>query len=352
VVQWPLAAALLLLVVELLVPEHGRARGAARPARHPHPTLAGTAGLSLLLALAGALFPLRAPASAGSAYRAFHDGDYTSAQAEYERLARESPEDARLRFNAGAAAYRARAFPRAAEHFTGALRSRDVALQQQAYYNLGNARYAEGDALPEPQARSQAWQQAIRSYESALKLRPDDPDARHNLDLVRRRLEELQQQQKQEQQQQQNSQGDDQDPQDQDNSSQDPSKQEQDPSSGKDASSPQDNQDRQQPQEGDADNQDPRDENQTQPKPQGGEQDPRGSEQPRGESGSSGDPSSKAGSEGPDREGQSGNAREGAAEEHQMTPQQALRLLDAARGEEKPISPPKGKGRARVIKDW
>jgi tetratricopeptide (TPR) repeat protein len=85
-----------------------------------------------------------------------------------------------------------------------ALKTADPELAAQAWYNLGNAYF---DA--------QQWQQAIEAYQEALRLQPDDQDAKHNLELALQQLEMQQQQQertdseeqeKQEEQQEQPSQ--------------------------------------------------------------------------------------------------------------------------------------------------
>lgn len=103
-------------------------------------------------------------------------------------------------YNNGVEAYRSNDFTAAAQAFEQALPSTDHTVQQRAFYNLGDACYRLGEAQP-PQAQ-QLWQRAIKSYESALALDPNDADARFNRDLVKKKLEELQKQQQQHQNQQ------------------------------------------------------------------------------------------------------------------------------------------------------
>jgi Ca-activated chloride channel family protein len=64
-----------------------------------------------------------------------------------------------------------------------ALKAADPDLQANTWYNLGNAYY---DA--------QQWQAAIEAYKSALRLHPDDADAKYNLELA---MQAFQQQQNQ-----------------------------------------------------------------------------------------------------------------------------------------------------------
>ncbi len=70
-----------------------------------------------------------------------------------------------------------------------ALKASDPDLQTQAWYNLGNAYF---DA--------QQWQEAVEAYKAALRLNPDDLDAKFNLELALRASQQQEQQQEQEQQ--------------------------------------------------------------------------------------------------------------------------------------------------------
>ncbi len=115
-------------------------------------------------------------------------------------------------YNAGVAAYRSNDFARAATTFEQATASPDRTLQQRAFYNLGNASYRLGES--DPTRAQPLWERAIKSYESALALEPNDADAKYNLEFVKKKLEELKQQQQQQPQQNQKNQ-DQQQPQEQ-----------------------------------------------------------------------------------------------------------------------------------------
>ena len=191
--QWALAVALLCLGLEPIVRE--------RVSRGRRPRGAGASGVVLLLgslAVAGAANA----ASVREAQRLYADGKYAQALAEYQAAVGDQPTP-QLDFNMGAAAYKAGQYGDAAGAFARALGSEDPKLQEQGFYNLGNAQFRLGEQTKEskPQQTMQAWQQALDAYESALKVDPKDEDARYNRDFVKHALEELQKQQQQKQDQ-------------------------------------------------------------------------------------------------------------------------------------------------------
>jgi Ca-activated chloride channel family protein len=200
--QWPLALGLLLLGIEPIVSERRRQRAPSKRARSPR-TTAAAVGLAALLVAPAAL------ASPQSAEKLYKKGDFAGAERDYAAAAQSAPRDARLSFNVGAAAFRKGDFDQAAKAFESTLRTDDLGLQEQAYYNLGNASYRLGEgtlAKNDIDATKTRWKQAIDEYEGSLRLRADDADARYNLELVKRRLAELdkkQEQQKNDQQKQQ-----------------------------------------------------------------------------------------------------------------------------------------------------
>lgn len=188
--QWPLALALLLLIAEmLLVPPRRGSRPAPAPARTP-----GAAARPVLTALALVIGSAPVRASAGSALRDYERGKYRAAEQEYRRLLRDRPDDARLHFNAGTAAYAAGEYAAATNHLEAATRATDPDLLARVYYNLGNALYRLGEQAGAPPLTLTNWQQALQHYQNALDLNPSDPDAQFNREFVQQRIEELQQQ--------------------------------------------------------------------------------------------------------------------------------------------------------------
>ncbi len=134
--HWPLGLAIVLLAIEMLLPERKRETGPLSPEarRFPNPALPAATALVLVLAFARPV-----SASPSSALKEYKAGEYEQSLKEYEQLLHKNSEDPRLHFNAGAAAYRNRQFDEAAKQFDQALASPDLKLQSRAYYNRGNS---------------------------------------------------------------------------------------------------------------------------------------------------------------------------------------------------------------------
>jgi Ca-activated chloride channel family protein len=202
--QWPLAAAILLLLTEMFLPERRsparrELNGGLKRAGPDQPSLGsfGAAGagvpIATLVALLGLAVCGNAVASPSSALREYKSGYYTNALQEFERLAQANTNDLRLIFNAGTAAYRATNFDAALNDFQAAILSPDLKLQQQAHYNLGNTLYRLGELKFEPDteglnALEESWQRAVKSYEHAAELNTNDADVAYNLAFVKKQI--------------------------------------------------------------------------------------------------------------------------------------------------------------------
>ena len=115
---------------------------------------------------------------------------YDEAIAEYRQAQVQDPDRAEPYYNAANAYNRQSQLDAALAQAQQALKTAAPELAAQTWYNLGNAYFDAQD-----------WPQAISAYQEALRLKPGDVDAKHNLELALQKLEE-QQQQEQEQQKQ------------------------------------------------------------------------------------------------------------------------------------------------------
>ncbi len=334
--QWPLGLAIGLLVFEMFFPEHKKAGRSAR-------RLASLNTALLLACLIPSLSPRVAAATAAKALRHYEQGNYSVARKEYEALARENPKDPRLHYNAGTAAYREKNYENAAASFEAALTAEELSLQERAYYNLGNARYQLGENEQEPQEKAKNWELAVKQYETALKLKPDDLEAKANLDFVRKRIEDLKNEQKDQNKDDQNKQDEDkkEDKKEQDQKKQDSKEQDKKKEDGKDQD-PKDSKensgkDKEQNEKKSSDQADPKKDD-----PKKDSKDPQSKQQPQTDA----------------NKGEKGEQNKNApaapmTQNGVMTQEQAEKLLDSSKSDEKALifQPPKRAG-LRIFKDW
>jgi Ca-activated chloride channel homolog len=170
--QWPLLLAVFLLLAEALVQD-------------------GLPRLSRKWAAAALLF-LFAPAARGADLKQLYEsGQYEELEKRLLDRQVRSPEDADLLYDLGNTLYRQKKFAEAEKAFAAAAEKSQGPAKERAVYNRGNAAF-----------RQNRLEDAIGHYETAVALDPKDEDARHNLAVAKRRLEEQKKQQQQNQNQQ------------------------------------------------------------------------------------------------------------------------------------------------------
>lgn len=137
-------------------------------------SLALLVGLSLLL---GACTPPKVSHNKAGNER-FAEGAYGQALEEYRLAQLADPDLAVPYYNAANSSNRRSQITAVVGLTAQALKTADPALAANVWYNLGNAFF---DA--------ENWPEAITAYQEALRIIPDDRDAKHNLELALRRLE-------------------------------------------------------------------------------------------------------------------------------------------------------------------
>jgi len=175
--EWPLAIAIVLLILEYLLDEHRRARVKE----------------SVFVKGARSLLDRWKLARTSLFLLGFLPLGLGAAQV-----------DPRIIYNEGTVAYQAGEFEKAEQIFSKGLNeTTDLQLQQKSYYNLGNTRFRLGQASLEskPEETIKRWEASVKAYEDALVLNDKDQDAEFNRDLVKKKLEELKKQQEQKDQQ-------------------------------------------------------------------------------------------------------------------------------------------------------
>jgi Ca-activated chloride channel homolog len=126
----------------------------------------------------------------------FDQGKYAEAEKAYLDAQTQAPGRPELSYNMGNTRIQQKEYKDALKWLGQAMQKADKGLQQQTWYNAGNALYAMGN-----------FQDAIQAYVQSLRLNPADRDAKHNLELSWRKLEEEKKKQQNSQKQDQ-SQGD------------------------------------------------------------------------------------------------------------------------------------------------
>jgi len=294
------------------------------------------------MALRIALFLLSNTARADSGMRKYQSGRYDEAQKEYQRQMEKTPADPRLRYNLGATAYRRGHFEEAAKAFDDVTKAPDLALQEKAYFNLGDSLVRLGEKAEDPSAKMKHWEESVKQFDSALKLNKQDSDAQHNLDFVKKKLEELKQQQQEQEKKESRKDQPKNEKQDGKDSSQDQKPPPPDKQEKKQSDERKDPQ--QQPQPQPSKEESPKKEDQK----QGGgkdEQEQQPQQQEKQDPAEGGKSESK-----PAGAGQQAGTKPG-----EMTMQQAEQLLDSQKGEERALIflPPQATNRSsRAFKDW
>ncbi len=165
------------------------------------------------------------------ANRLYEKGMFQEALKMYEDALLEAPGDEKLKMNKGSALYQLGNFEGAEQSFSGALSLKDEKARADLHYNLGNTLYRQGEKMMMSggQGAQEKFKAALENYIKALDIRPNDRDAKWNVQLTQARLEQLKNQQqnqdkdqkKKDQQNKDNQNQDQQDKQDQQDQNQD-----------------------------------------------------------------------------------------------------------------------------------
>jgi Ca-activated chloride channel family protein len=196
--QWFLLPCILLLLLELILPVRKKSamikKGAmikkdATIKKDEVIKKGATMGIVLLaLALGAGISPNPVTAKMFSSHvkkgiEAYEASSFEQAKTHFIDAQLESPDDLRLYYNIGAAAYMNKDYEQAEKNFAQAVKSQDPDLGHSAMYNLANTKYRLGNLS-----------QAIEGYESLLESFPEDQEAKENLEFVKLKQEEKKQQ--------------------------------------------------------------------------------------------------------------------------------------------------------------
>jgi len=170
---WPVSAALFLLALWSVLGE-GRRQQRVFP-----------------VALIAILFLLPVSLHAASGINEYQQGNYQGALTDFEKRLQSGDNAPAIRFDAGAAAYKAGDFKKAADYFSSAMTSKDPKIRDAATYNLANSLVRSGEGADGKEAKLSDWNNALQHYETVLKDRPSDAQAKENRDIVRKLIADL-----------------------------------------------------------------------------------------------------------------------------------------------------------------
>jgi tetratricopeptide (TPR) repeat protein len=137
-------------------------------------TIAGIFAFGPLLAGFGLFEKRDAEIEAGNA--SLQAGKADDALVHYDKAVKKLPAEAGTHFDRGAALYALSRFDEAGEEFLRATEAKDPALKASAFYNLGNAFF-----------KKEKFKEAVSAYTRSLGLKPDDKQAKWNLEIALRK---------------------------------------------------------------------------------------------------------------------------------------------------------------------
>jgi tetratricopeptide (TPR) repeat protein len=123
----------------------------------------------------------------------YQAGEYDAAVRQYATAEQALPEAAEVHFNQGNAAYKRQDYAQALEHYTNALHTAEPILESRTKYNLGNVQYQQAlQTMARPQDAMAHARAAITYYRDSLEADPQQLAAQYNLELAYRLVQQLQ----------------------------------------------------------------------------------------------------------------------------------------------------------------
>ncbi|NLD91875.1 MAG: tetratricopeptide repeat protein [Fibrobacter sp.] len=129
-------------------------------------------------------------------------GKYDDALKLYDDALLLAPHDNKLKANKGSTLYKKGDFDKAEEQYNNAITDSLLAKNANTHFNMGNILYRQGEKLQisgDPGKAKEKFQAALEHYIKTLDGRPDDIDAKWNLQLAHARIKQAEQQQQQQQ---------------------------------------------------------------------------------------------------------------------------------------------------------
>ena len=173
--QWFLLPCLVLLLIEFILSSKKKLKGLL--------LFVFVFGFSSFAAQNGLVYAQTVSSSVKQGIQAFDAQNYEQAKKHFIDAQLDNPENAKLYYNIGVAAYMNKEYDQAQKNFMQTTRTEDIKLRHDAWYNLANTEYRMGNL-----------DEAIKGYEHILKEFPEDEQAKENLAFVKQKKQEKQEQ--------------------------------------------------------------------------------------------------------------------------------------------------------------
>jgi tetratricopeptide (TPR) repeat protein len=125
-------------------------------------------------------------------------GKYDDALKLYDDALLLAPNDNKLKANKGSTLYKKGDFDKAEEQYKSAITDSLLTRNANTHFNMGNILYRQGEKLQisgDPGKAKEKFQAALEHYIKTLDSKPDDNDAKWNLQLAHARIKQAEQQQ-------------------------------------------------------------------------------------------------------------------------------------------------------------
>lgn len=123
--------------------------------------------------------------------RYYREGKYAEAVEAYRSALADGNRSPVLFYNLGTALLRLGEYDEGERYLRQALASVDPDTRERTHYNLGNRFLEAARASEDPEARARLLDAAVEAYKHALRIRPEDLDAKWNLELALREQDRL-----------------------------------------------------------------------------------------------------------------------------------------------------------------
>ncbi len=146
--------------------------------------LPGLSAVAVLVVVAG-MTPARGASVASKnkeGNRLFHQGKYQEAEKYYMDAEVQAPGRPELLYNLGNSLIRQKKYEQALQSLRQASSKGDKGLKENSWYNSGNALFEMGN-----------YKDSAQAYIQALRVNPTDRDAKHNLELALRKMQQQKQ---------------------------------------------------------------------------------------------------------------------------------------------------------------